>query len=159
MQKILIEVVLPKNRRYLGSLRLIQNRRELSRYKVLGRGARKEKGNTVFLENGNTPTGTYKGTLKFRTNDFERFGKNGAVELFPKSGDARIAQDIFGRENLQIHGGRSKWGPLIKRNTFGCLRMKDNDVKDMVDKILKARYSEGMCHEKVEIEVTVSETW
>ena len=132
----------------------------MAEFRVLGRGSRGP-GDTSFLSRGNTPTGTYQGTEFVETEDWNQasYGPWGAVRLKPTSGDALLAEDIFGRRGLLIHGGALApsgfWEGGLKP-TWGCLRLANADVRILRGIIENERYDETrqLCRE-AEIHVTV----
>lgn len=132
MTKIHLRVVVPKNRDLRGTMRVEKNGRVLREIPVLARGSRRG-GNTAFLENGNTPTGTYAGSL-FSSNQgwpLASYGAWGRIQLRPVEGDAVIAEQLFGRTGLYIHGGdlatKGAWKGGLKP-TYGCLRVSNGDM-------------------------------
>jgi hypothetical protein len=126
-----LNVLLARNRNKQGWLRVERDGQPVAEFRVLGRGSRGP-GNTAFLEHGNTPTGAYQGTFEATDGwDQSKYGPWGAVRLTPTSGDALLAQDVFGRRGLLVHGGHlassGPWkGSLMP--TLGCLRLLDSDV-------------------------------
>jgi lipoprotein-anchoring transpeptidase ErfK/SrfK len=143
MNKVYIDVLLPKNRDKDGKLRLVVNGKTVNEYTVLGRGSRGS-GDTSFLNKGNTPTGSYNGSIESTKGwPKDSYGSNGAVRLKPTDGNAMVAEKIFGRSGLLIHGGatgkKDYWRGQDKlRATHGCLRLRDEDVKDLIKHIEKA---------------------
>jgi hypothetical protein len=76
--------------------------------------------------NGDTPTGSAHGRT-IAPGDAVHYGPNKRIELIgPMSGNLELAYTRYGRNGLQIHGGRSQsnlW------NTQGCIRVFDADIK------------------------------
>jgi hypothetical protein len=155
-------VLLPRNRNLAGRLRVEKDGTLLAEFSALGRGSRGP-GDTSFLENGNTPTGSYKGSGLVDTRDKSQasYGPWGALRLKPESGNAVLAQDVFGRKGLLIHGGtlgsQGLWKGKLKP-THGCIRLSNSDMKRLREIIEAARYDDirKMCRE-IEINVTVNE--
>ncbi len=155
-----LNVVLPRNRNAAGWLRVERDGCPLAEFRVLGRGSRGP-GDTSFLSRGNTPTGTYQGTEFVETRDWNQasYGPWGAVRLKPTSGDALLAEDVYGRRGLLIHGGApatsGAWMGGLKP-TLGCLRLANNDVRALREIIESERNDETrqICQE-AEIQVTV----
>lgn len=168
MARIHLRVFLPKNRDYNGTMAVDVDGQEVASFPVKGRGSRGA-GDTVFLKGypekkiggGNTPTGTYRGSVEETKNRNEKtFGHNGAVRLNPIGGDALIAARIFGRSGLLIHGGSPTsvdyWKSLGGLHpTNGCLRLSDENVKALMEIISKNRHDDKM-QMSVEPEISIS---
>ena len=157
-----LNIVLPRNRDLTGWLRVEKDGRPVAEFRALGRGSRGA-GETSFLERGNTPTGTYRGTgfAETKGRNQASYGPWGAVRLKPTSGHAVLAEDVFGRRGLLIHGGApatgGRWSGSLQP-THGCIRLANDDVWALRDLIEQERYdnTRKMCQE-VEIHVTVRE--
>lgn len=129
-----LRVVVPKNRNLDGWLYVERDGAVLDRMKVLARGSQGT-GDTQFQNNGNTPTGGYNGSSFERTDNFpqDSYGPWGALRLAPISGNALMAERLFGRTGLLIHGGApggsNYWrGAGALRATYGCLRVSNADM-------------------------------
>jgi lipoprotein-anchoring transpeptidase ErfK/SrfK len=137
MPDVQLNILLPRNRNYNGVLRVEIDGTPVREFSVLGRGSRGA-GDTTFMENGNTPTGEYDGSTYLATagQKAAAYGPWGKVVLKPIRGTALLAQEIFGRKELRIHGGElGDWygtgGPLKHdqlRPTHGCLRLSNPDM-------------------------------
>ena len=134
MPDVHLRVKLPLNRDRSGTLAVEMNGKTIRTYEVLGRGSQGA-GDTVFKNNGNTPTGTYDGLGFKNKNNHKSYGPV-ALRLKEKSGDALLAHDAFGRDGLLIHGG-SLGGPTYWRGsgelraTHGCLRLDSDDMLNL----------------------------
>jgi len=159
MPKVHLRVILPRNRNKTGWLRLEVDEIPVAEYRCLGRGSRGP-GDTTLLHQGNTPPGSYSASEIVDTSGWPRksYGPWGAVRLKATGGVALLASK-FGRGGILIHGGSlggaSYWrGQGSLRATYGCLRMSNADVKDLIDRIYIA--SESSLHgEETAIQVTV----
>lgn len=137
-----IYVRLPRDRSGEGTatVRIVDGpnepRRVLQSIKVLGKGAA---GRSWAEENGNTPTGQYRG-LNFvpsrNANLLEKFGP-WRLRLKAISGNALKAEtdgdpeSPFSRSGFAIHGGRTEEYENNNNRlhqTQGCLRVKDIDI-------------------------------
>ncbi|MEM8523918.1 MAG: L,D-transpeptidase [Bacteroidota bacterium] len=163
MEKIQLDVKLDGNRNKTGTLILKINGKIVKRYKVLGRGSR-GKGDTSMLKNGNTPTGEYSGNYIVDTTSWNQnsYGPNGAIRLNPTGGRALLAKQK-GRSGLLIHGGKlggqKYWrGKGQLRATHGCLRLQNEDIKNLINQINQIRYNEAqqMCV-NTQVKIIVSE--
>lgn len=168
MSGVTIEVSLPKDRSQMGTLKV--KRKDgtviLADIKVLGRADTKAAENhrnpnkDPLKKYGHTPLGGYDVVQIRSTGDGTRYAKemyggNGAIVLKPVSGDAAIAA-LNGRTGLLIHGGRDR-GPnagLVATN--GCLRVKDGDMKRIIDAIVRESHNaaENRC-EAISIQLGV----
>jgi hypothetical protein len=155
-------VLLPRNRNLAGRLRVEKDGMLLAEFSALGRGSRGP-GDTSLLKDGNTPTGSYKGSefIETKGRNLASYGPWGALRLKPESGNAVLAQDVFGRKGLLIHGGALATSGLWKgklKPTHGCIRLSNSDMKRLREIIEAARYDDirKMCRE-IEINVTVKE--
>jgi hypothetical protein len=85
------------------------------------------------------------------------YGQWGAVRLKAVAGQALLAEEIFQRRGLLIHGGSPGRFDGYKP-TLGCLRLHDDDMKELVQIIAGAHDNAQarMC-ESVSIRVTVGE--
>lgn len=163
MSDILLQVMLSRKRDQSGVL-LVRDRtgRVLARFEALGRGSRGA-GNTQMLVNGNTPTGTYRASRVIPTAsaNLNSYGPNGAIVLDPVSGNARAAEKIAGREGLLIHGGSlggtTYWrGKNELRATHGCIRLRNEDMKRLMNLMFDESLSALQCT-PIEVLVTVSD--
>ena len=149
------EVRLKKNRSVPGKLFVFEiqsNYRQCSKapikkFNILGRGSRGN-GKTQYLNRGNTPTGFYEISELVNTKKWSRrsYGANGAFRLKPLAGQALVAQEVFGRTGLLIHGGATRKNGKL-RPTYGCLRLRNKDVKQLKKIVTDRLYSNGQCHE------------
>ena len=151
-QILTIHVKLPNDRDKTGTLELIDPITELpiaGPFPVLGRAARDtadKEGNPgadslkLF---GDTPLGSYRieriqSNGRGTTRPEEKYGAAGSIVMDPVSGDAAKAK-ANGRTGLLIHAGRQPKSPtplpshLVSTN--GCLRMLEDDLKDLIKKI------------------------
>lgn len=96
--------------------------------------AAKRKGNpdrNPLKQYGDTPTGTYTGTLGTAHLPASTYGPHPVIMLTPKSGDALKAHMEGGRRGLWIHGGDARNGEL--RPTFGCIRVDNATQKTLTN--------------------------
>ncbi len=137
MSKVILKVLLARNRDREGTMTVVVDGHPLRTFKVLGRGSAGS-GDTQFKHNGNTPTGLWegKGWQDTSKKDPLAYGPNGAEILEPVSGNALIASTVFHRDLFRIHGGaldprpNSPWyGGLNPTN--GCLRLSNQDIKTL----------------------------
>jgi hypothetical protein len=150
MAKVLLKVLLPKNRNRSGTLSVEIDGFPAATFEVLGRGSRGA-GNTEFLENGSTPTGVYQGAAWRSTGSqsASSYGPNGKLTLNPVSGNALAASRYFKRVDLLVHGGDldtrpgSPWNGHLKP-THGCLRIDNEDVTTLHSLLLGASNDESM---------------
>lgn len=166
MPDIKLTVLLSEDRDESGILMVsdLQNGRVLAVYEALGRGSRGE-GDTQFLRNGNTPTGTYSVDRIEPTGGWNQssYGPNGALSLTPTGGNAALA----GRKGILVHGGASvaagsrasafrKVGDL--KPTHGCIRLRNGDMKDLTDLLFEATLDDAaMQSRNIRVRVQVSE--
>lgn len=142
-----IEVILPRNRWHLGTLQLLDGEDVLMSCPCYSKSdsadAAKVNNPTrdPFRRNGDTPTGTYRGTVERRVMEPERsYGKWPPIRLHPLGGDAMTAHNN-GRRGLLIHGGHlSKDGKL--RATNGCLRVEDRHQNEILYRLRLAGLDE-----------------
>ncbi len=128
-----IDVLLPKNRDYKGTLYLYRAEGDLvSSCECLGRSVY----NTSMWEvNGNTPTGTYTGYLDGPCSPSSSYGPYKVINMTGVSGV--IVQS--GRSGIWIHGGDREtdssrpWYPL--RPTYGCVRISNDDQEALQNSI------------------------
>ena len=148
MSRVVLKVLLPKNRDSNGTMVVDIDGFPVATFEVLGRGSRGP-GDTQFLENGNTPTGVYRGAVWKSTagQSQSSYGPNGKLALDPVSGNALIARHLS-RVDLLIHGGDidsrpgSQWRGNLKP-THGCLRVANEDVADLHNLLLSATADES----------------
>lgn len=147
-----VRVKLPKDRNKTGTLTLIDPTIGLpiaGPFPVLGRAARNtatQKGNPgadSLKPYGDTPLGGYlidriQSNGPGTSRPVEIYGSAGSIVMDPVSGDAAIAE-ANGRTGLLIHAGRQQFTPTPLPShlkvTNGCLRMLENDLKNLIIKI------------------------
>lgn len=148
MGKVVLKVLLPRNRDREGAVTVEVNGQPVRTFKVLGRGSAGG-GDTQFKHNGNTPTGLYDGSTWIDTSKRNQsaYGPNGAVVLKPLAGNGTTAYSKFHRNGLLIHGGHldsrrdTPWyGSLSPTN--GCLRLRNEDVKSLAALLYDASLDE-----------------
>lgn len=153
----MLDVLLPRDRSHPGELRVAEDGQLLAVFPVLGRGSRGP-GSTWHLANGNTPTGDYDGRFETPSGwPRHSYGRWGVVRLVPVSGNALMAQSVFGRTGLLIHaGGLNAQGGL--RPTYGCLRVGESDMLRLRRIIEQRQHDDaaGRC-QTVELHVLVRE--
>jgi len=165
-RKVHLNVLLPKDRNHVGRIRVEVDGKPQAEFHVLGRGSTKVKGTPTgnatrspFGYAGDTPTGTYtsSGILGTKGQDQKSYGPWGKIPINASGGDALLAQEVFGRSHLLIHGGAP--GKFDGYNpTLGCLRLTDKDMKQLIDLITTAgNVAESARCENVSIRVTVQE--
>ena len=134
-------VTLPADRRQPGSLYLIINGMvALPAVPCLGKAdngmaaAHKNPARASIFPYGDTPTGSYRAVQAVEREDpHPRMGRL-TIALLGIAGDARTA--MINRTGLYIHGG-----PDLERYntqlipTLGCLRLKNPDMRMLVDKL------------------------
>ena len=129
-------------------------------FRVLGRGSStvSNPDRNPFLYAGNTPTGDYESFGLADTANWNQssYGPWGAVRLKVIGGDALLAEQL-GREGFLIHGG----SPGIFsgfRPTFGCLRLHNADMRQLIRLIANAGDDARVAKcENVTVRVTVRE--
>jgi lipoprotein-anchoring transpeptidase ErfK/SrfK len=140
-----LNVLLLKNRRHPGWLRVEVDGIPKAEFRVLGRGsttvkcksnARVSTGNPTlnpYRFAGNTPTGDFVSPGMTSTADWPQrsYGPCGAVRLKAVGGDALIAEKL-GRTGLLIHGGAPGQFDGYA-STLGCLRLRNNDMRQLRD--------------------------
>ena len=162
-----LNVLLPRNRDHPGWIRVEINGTSQTEFHVLGRGSTTVNGKPTsthpslspFAHAGNTPTGNYVSPGIVSTTDWSRnsYGLWGAIRLKAVAGDAVLAQDVFGRKGLLIHGGiPGRFDGY--RSTLGCLRVSDSDMRLLIKLISNAgdNAQAARC-EGVSVRVTVRE--
>lgn len=87
-----------------------------------------------LLPFGDTPLGTYKGTVIPPGSDTAGYGPSPRILLTPVSGDCVIAEKNL-RAGLMCHAGDpnqayTQWQGL--RPTFGCVRFKNKDMATLM---------------------------
>jgi hypothetical protein len=89
---------------------------------------------------GDTPTGEYRVVQLVAhlhsESEIHTYGTFPSVLLDPLSGDALAAKQN-GRTGLMIHGGVPGGGGRL-RPTFGCIRIAENDERDLVALIVNS---------------------
>jgi len=147
-----IEVTLPKDRRNLGTLKLVDIANVLvscSCYSKADSIEAAKAGNPTrdpTRRNGDTPTGKHRGTVEARAMEPEKsYGKWPPIRMHGVSGDALTAANNK-RRGLLIHGGwLDKAGKL--RATNGCLRIEDKFLNVILGRLRAASLLE------IEIEI------
>lgn len=127
-----IKVELPSDRNREGNLYLYnKNLAHLHTTRALGRSV---SGDSVFVRNGNTPTGDYSGILQDRMGGATiSYGYGNIVAMTGIAGDAKTAYS-YGRDGIWIHGGRWDYnGSSTQRlsATYGCVRIPNPDQDKM----------------------------
>jgi lipoprotein-anchoring transpeptidase ErfK/SrfK len=170
MADIDLHLYLSTNRDQSGVLivRDAQSGREIGRFQALGRGNRGP-GETQMTVEGSTPTGVYKVRRRTHTSsqDSEKYGPNGALELTPLSGRAVDAERLVGRSGLLIHGGslgapkqgRDYWrGNGQLRATQGCVRLSNDSMKELLNVLRDAQEDNATGQSRVpDVTLTVDE--
>lgn len=161
-----LNVLLPKNRDHLGTIRVEVDGVPTAEFRVLGRGSStvggKSTGNPQrdpFKYAGNTPTGDYvsPGIVATDRWNASSYGPWGAIRLKAVAGDALLAEQVFHRSGFLIHGGSpgrfSGYNP-----TLGCLRVSNDDMRSLIGLItdLQDNPVAQRC-EMVSIRITVRE--
>jgi hypothetical protein len=82
---------------------------------------------------GDTPTGGFDvaGIRAVQPSEMEKYGSQDALLLKGITGEAMIREANSGHQ-LLIHGGRPSFGTVLLRPTNGCLRLLDQDMKDLL---------------------------
>jgi hypothetical protein len=136
-----IEINLPENRDYKGTLKMYANGSVVLTCPCLGRGSECADHTEWWVTNGDTPTGSYNGTLVEPSSEDEygSYGPYRRVYLEPAGGHALEAEQA-GRSGFMIHGGTAAtsgvWKPL--RPTHGCVRVSNTDQEKIAN--LVSRY-------------------
>jgi hypothetical protein len=165
LRDVQLNVLLPRNRNHAGWIRVEVNGLPQREFHILGRGSTTVKGKPTgnstlspFKYAGNTPTGEYVSPGIVSTTDWDQssYGPWGAVRLKAVAGDALVAERL-GRDGLLIHGGQAGRFDGY-RSTLGCLRLRDGDMKQLIQLISNAgaNAQASMC-EAVSVRVTVRE--
>lgn len=130
-----IEVHLYDDRSEMGYGILILlngNGEEYWRTIVRAQGFSSKIGESRTQKMGDTPTGTYKFEQWRNDGSSTIYGSNYRLDMTYESGEAKAA----GREEIQIHGGRqADYDNPYLWNTGGCLRVFDDAVKILKEKI------------------------
>ncbi len=128
-----IDVAFSDDRSTTGRLYL-RNRQGIvvKSWDALGRGNHRDR----MAENGDTPYGTYditgrQSTSKLTGKKLSSFGPNGKILLDPKSGEAKKSN----RDLFRIHGGKLSEATEELRATNGCIRLSNDDMKDLTGQI------------------------
>jgi hypothetical protein len=162
-----LNVLLPRNRNHAGWIRVEIEGKPQQEFHALGSGSTTVKGKSVskhpslspFAHAGNTPTGDYvsPGVVDSRDWDLNSYGPWGAIRLKALAGDALLAQDVFGRKGLLIHGGPPGRFDGY-RSTLGCHRLRDDDMRQLIQLISGAgNNAQARSCENVSVKVTVRE--
>ncbi len=130
-----IEVHLYNDREKMGYGILVLldgNNEEYWRTIVRAQGFRRKIGENRTEKMGDTPTGTYKFEQWRSDGSSTIYGPNPRLDMTYESGEAKAV----GREEIQIHGGRQENtdNPYLW-NTGGCLRVYDDAIKILKEKI------------------------
>jgi len=151
-------VHLPSNRNIAGEMQVLVDGKAKKHYQVAGRGsagdgqtwATKGISGDKTKPGGNTPTGKYAvpGIESTTKNDQKAYGPNGKIRLEPLAGNALIAKDVFSRNGLLIHGGdassEGSWKQLGGlRPTHGCLRLSNDNMKELISLISETELITG----------------
>jgi hypothetical protein len=160
-----LNVLLPRNRDHPGWIRLEIDGEPEAEFHVLGRGSTTVGGKPIskhptlspFAHAGNTPTGEYvsPGIVSTTAWNQDSYGPWGAIRLKAVAGDAILAQDIFGRKGLLIHGGAPGRFDGY-RSTLGCLRLNNCDMERLIQLISNAGNRALAC-EGVSVRVSIRE--
>lgn len=140
-----IVVLLPHDRDRVGTLTLYDDSGRIiaGPFTALGLADKKdaERHNNIerdaLKQYGNTPLGEYSvaGFLPYKDQDDRtRHGPNGKIVLQASSGQALEADRQGNRKYLEIHGGTLRGYQL--RPTNGCIRVSDDDMKQLMLAIL-----------------------
>ncbi|MDF2547728.1 MAG: hypothetical protein K0R93_2626 [Anaerosolibacter sp.] len=129
-----IEINLPENRDYKGTLKMYANGSVVHTCDCLGRGSECPDHTQWWATNGDTPTGSYDGSLVGAGSPTSSYGPYRRISLDPIGGHALQAEQA-GRSGIMIHGGdpatSGTWAPL--RPTHGCIRVSNSDQKTLAD--------------------------
>jgi hypothetical protein len=145
-REILLNVLLPRNRNRPGRIRVEINGTPQAEFFVLGRGSTTVKGKRTgnptrspFRYAGDTPTGDYLSSGVESTGGLSQdsYGPWGAIRLKAVAGDAFLAESIFGRKGLLIHGGAPGRFEGYA-STLGCLRVSNLDMRRLMQLISDA---------------------
>ncbi|MCX7749588.1 MAG: L,D-transpeptidase [Clostridia bacterium] len=131
-----IRIKLPKVRDNYGSLYVYKTYIDPTTYTYktqevyncvcLGKGsANPSSPDSWKVTNGNTPTGTYSGYTAPPQYPTLSYGPYGVIMMDAIGGNALLS----GRTGIWIHGGRSQTNLW---NTNGCIRVFDNDIKNII---------------------------
>ncbi len=156
MPPLVIEIVLPRDRRQLGELSLLAadggifagpfvayGKADNAKAAANGNRAR----DPLFLW-GDTPEGGYAVCEVVRTGGDTRYpsanyGPHAALSLDPVEGQA-LQSKLNGRTGLYIHSGRpSDSGGL--RPTYGCVRLSDDDMLALLEAMTQATGAADFC--------------
>lgn len=131
-----IEINLPENRDYKGTLKMYANGSLVRTFDCLGRGSECPDHTEWWNTNGDTPIGSYDGTLVGPSDeeDYGSYGPYRRISLDPIGGHALEAEEA-GRTGFMIHGGdpatSGTWKPL--RPTHGCIRVSNSDQQTIAE--------------------------
>ncbi|MBB6218718.1 hypothetical protein HNQ80_004893 [Anaerosolibacter carboniphilus] len=130
-----IEINLPENRDNKGTLKMYANGSVIHTCACLGRGSECPDHTQWWATNGDTPTGSYNGTLIAADTNVYSYGPYKRINLEPTGGHALEAAQA-GRYGFMIHGGDpadtgTPWYPL--RPTHGCIRVSNADQKKLAE--------------------------
>lgn len=141
---MVIQVRLPRDRRQLGTLTLLDADGEI----VFGPVPCLGKADNVVAARalnprrdplramGDTPTGSYRAMLAGPLSGAHMFGPHRVVRLEPTAGAALVAHQN-GRRGLLIHGGAPGAGGAL-RPTYGCIRLADAHQSELVGTLADA---------------------
>jgi L,D-transpeptidase catalytic domain len=145
---MLVEVTLPSDRTLTGTLQAFDDEgaRVLGPVNCLGKAdnaTAKLHDNPTrdsLIPFGDTPVGTY-GIVRLISHtggesETHTYGTYPSVLLDPKSGLALKAKKN-GRSGIMIHGGAASTGGKL-RPTFGCIRLFENDERDLAALVLRS---------------------
>lgn len=86
---------------------------------------------------GDTPLGTYTVSIGPVGWPMSSYGTHPVLTMDPTGGDALVAESVGKRSGLLIHGGAlNREGKL--RPTFGCIRVRNEHQKELVDRVKRA---------------------
>lgn len=128
-----IIVTLPKDRNYKGSLSLYHANGAIQKTcECLGLA---EGNGPMTQEEGNTPTGTYRGEIYPAHSNTHSYGPYKRINMVGVSGIAKTS----GRTGIMIHGGDPTTDTSLHgyplRCTHGCIRVTNSNQKGLVDLI------------------------
>ena len=138
-----IEIRLPANRALPGWLRVLDaSGNTVFACACLGKAdnaeaiARRNASRDPLKPFGDTPLGSWIGTIGPKMADTRTYGVNPVIMLRATGGDALQAAKN-GRAGIWIHGGSLRMGNL--RPTFGCVRVADPMMAAILEILLAAK--------------------
>lgn len=144
-----IDISLPENRNNKGTLALYDARGYRKMYvECLGRSGSNA---SMYVTNGNTPTGTYTGVLDGHRAETDSYGPYQVVSMIGVQGaiiDSR-------RSGIMIHGGSPATNSSLPyyplRQTYGCVRISNDNQSLLETKITDLIGSTGYHEERGKI--------